>query len=100
MDREGVEVDRLVYALLNYRSPGSLELDEEFYLDRQDGDVLWVCDDAGVDEREFPSEYNRYEQIAPLEEAEVSLLTDKDIEDIADRFRRSRGFEGEDRPVP
>ncbi len=87
---EGADVDRLVYALMNYWSPGSVEV--ESYLDHQTGGGVFVCHDGGWDEREFPSENSRYERIESLAEAEVSLLTYEAIEDIADWFRRSRGF--------
>ena len=91
-NRYGAEVDRLVYALMNYKSPGSFESEAEFYFDHQTGEVVLVCYDADVDEREGPSKNNRYGRIESLAENEVSLLTDEDLEDIADRFRRSRGF--------
>ena len=67
-------------------------MEAEFYLDHQTGEVVLVCHEGDMDEREFPSETNRYERLESLAEAEVSLLTNEDIEDIADRFRWSRGF--------
>ena len=65
-NRYGAEVDRLVYALMNYKSPGSFESEAEFYFDHQTGEVVLVCYDADVDEREGPSKNNRYGRIESL----------------------------------
>ena len=87
---DGKEVDKLLCALVYADAePG---MNDGFCFDHQTGRVACVCDDGGIDERELPSEPDRYEWIEPLTESEISLLTDEDLAEIAERFRRSRGF--------